>query len=148
MKTTDREQLKNVILLCLKRGRMTTEDRQKISRFIPVRSYSYTILSLMNGGIDAEKIVEDFEKLTNDEQKKFLNVCTPQPEDDTPPRKLTRDDKILFLNIIQNGMTTRNAERLADMGVNPPNEIFVDGDGKFFVGTIRQIYGLIFGNDY
>lgn len=102
----------------------------------------------MNGGIDAEKIVEDFEMLTDDEQKKFLNVCTPDPEDDTPPRKLTRDDKILFLNIIQNGMTTRNAERLADMGVNPPNEIFVDGDGKFFVGTIRQIYGLIFGNDY
>ena len=96
MKTTDREQLKNVILLCLKRGRMTTEDRQKISRFIPVRSYSYTILSLMNGGIDAEKIVEDFEKLTNDEQKKILNVCTPQPEDDTPPRKLTRDERRTF----------------------------------------------------
>lgn len=144
MKTT----LHTIILQVLKRGQLTPPDRLNISRFLPLNPNRrvFDLWETVTGDDTQTEKINMFFALPVEEQKKMLKDCRT-PDTDTPPRPLTRADKILFLDVLQNGLTQRNIEKLGEMGINPAHDVFFNDNGDFCLCTPKELYKMMFPDD-
>lgn len=96
------KELQNAVLLILKRGEIRNADRVELSGMFP----------------DSKKIHFIVDTPDDDEIYKILKQDDDHPEPDTP-HKLTHADKVLFLEILQNGITPKTADGLKPLGIFP-----------------------------
>lgn len=140
--------LNTIILQVLKRGQLTPADRVNISRFLPLNPNRrmFDLWEAVTGDDTQTEKINMFFVLPVEEQKKILKDCRT-PDTDTPPRPLTRADKVLFLDVLQNGLTQRNIEKLDEMGIKPAHDIFFDDNGDFCLCNPKDLYIMMFPDD-